>query len=113
MKNKDIVEILSPIHKINKVCAIHYAALKNGVKKDVFSYSYANIQSLMSNVVKGIKLDKIYFKDALVDYYLLKTNLDIAHEVGAISNGLFADIIQLLSDIYILLQSYTDEDNII
>lgn len=113
MKKKDIVELLTPIHKINKLCAIHYAGIKNGVKKNIFAYSYDNIQNLMSNVVKGLKLDKIYFKNALVDYYLLKTNLDIAHEVGAISNGLFADLIPLLADIYKLLQSFTDEDDII
>lgn len=113
MKNKNIVELLTPIHKINKVCAIHYAAIKNNVKRVVFGYSYDNIQDLMSNVVKGVKLDKKYLNEALVNYYLLKTNLDIAHEIGAISDGLFADLIPLMADIYNLLQSFTDEDDMI
>ena len=113
MKAKDIVELLTPIHKINKICAVHFAAIKNNVKKNVFGYSYKNIQDLMSNVARGIKLDKKYFDEALVDYCLLKTNLDIAHEIGAISDGLFANLVPLLADIYNLLQSFTDEDDTI
>ena len=70
MKNKNIVELLTPIHKINKVCAIHYAAIKNNVKRVVFGYSYDNIQDLMSNVVKGVKLDKKYLEDLLENNFL-------------------------------------------
>ena len=111
MKTKDLTNLMVPIYKINKICAIHYVGLKNRTKKDIFGYSYENIQNILKYSMYGIKYDTEYFKKALIEYDLLKINLDIAHEVKAISNGLFANLIPLLANIKKLLQSFTDEDN--
>lgn len=111
MKTKTIVDILTPIYKIHKQCAIHLVGLKNASKKDVFKYAYQNIVDLMKHTTLGLYVDKKYFNEAFSEYQMLKVNLDISHEVGAVSNGLFADFIPLLVDIERLLQSFTDEES--
>lgn len=113
MKQALKVKLLTPVFKINKTCAIHLVGLKNQTKKQIFSYSYDNIQQIMKNITQFIKFkDNKYIDNAIVEFCLLQNNLDISHEVGAISNGLFSDLLPILSELKLNLQSFTDDTSI-
>jgi len=112
MKTKDVVELLAPVYKMNKQCAIHYAAMKNQTKKGIFAFTYTNIQNLMRYLHLAVHVDKKYYNNAWCEYKLLSVNLDISHETKCVSDGFFADLLSPLSEIGSKLQSYTDEDDI-